>query len=155
MQLYRFSPITNDEQCSEALLYINAQLGMLIKVAIQTDLPIDTLKIFAHYDAEYTFLRKWIVTIGENDGTSEPSYYVKPTKPIEINDSRISLIGMRRPDPYRSQVGCGDYVVEDYNAFKSTYLGKSPFIREIAHPKFEMLEVFHPDFDVLGYIAKD
>ena len=154
MQLYRFSPIEDYEQCSEALVYINEQLKALIKVVIQTEFPIDTLKIFAHYDAEYTFLRNWIDTIGENDGSSEPSYYVKPTKPIEINDSQINLIGIRTPDPYRSQVGCGDYAVEDYEAFKSTYLGGSSFIREIVHSKFEMLEVFHPDFDVLGYIVK-
>ncbi len=60
----------------------------------------------------------------------------------------------RKPDPYRSHVGCGDYVVDNYNELKTKYLGKSPNVRAVQHQKYQMLELFHPDVDVLGYIVK-
>jgi len=155
MQLYRFSPLKNSDECFDSLSYIDEQLKKLADVALGEQLPINTLKIFAHYNDEYDFLKEWVNSLGENGGTSTPSYYVRTPEAIKVNDDQVDYIGIRTPDPYRSQVGCGDYVVDDYEAFKDKYLGKSPFVREIPHPKFEMLELFHPDIDVLGYVVKD
>jgi hypothetical protein len=58
------------------------------------------------------------------------------------------------PDPYRSQVGCGDFVVSNLKDFEDKYLGKTKWIRRMEHPQYEMMELFHPDIDVLGYIIK-
>lgn len=125
-------------------------------LVISEKLPVNTLKIFAHYDDEYAFLRQWVDSIGktENEG-STTSYYVKPSESITINNDPIEYIGIRVPDPYRAQVGCGDYVVHNYEEFKAKYLNTSPYIREVPHQKYEMLELYHPDIDVLGYIVKE
>ncbi len=74
---------------------------------------------------------------------------------MTVNDDPIEYVGIRVPDPYRAQVGCGDFVVSNYEEFKTKCLGKSEFIREVPHQKYEMLELFHPDVDVLGYIVKE
>ncbi len=50
-----------------------------------------------------------------DDESSETSYYVKPNKPLKINDEPVEYIGIRVPDPYRSQVGCGDFVVNNFD----------------------------------------
>lgn len=156
MKLYRFSPIQNNEDCLKALGYIQEQLRALSKLVIDEGLPINTLKIFAHYEDEYKFLKGWIDSIGSNeDEGSSTSYYIRPHKPIAINDDPIKYLGIRVPDPYRAQVGCGDYVVGNFDDFKAKYLGNSPYIREVSHQKYEMLELFHPDLDVLGYIVKE
>lgn len=155
MKLYRFSPINTDGACQDALEYIDKKLRELSKLVIEEQPPVNTLKIFAHYEDEYTFLKQWANSIGKNeDGGSSTSYYVKPLEPVDVNGHPFEYIGIRVPDPYRSHVGCGDYVVDDYETFKKKYLNNSPYIREVAHQKYEMLELFHPDIDVLGYIVK-
>jgi hypothetical protein len=156
MKLYRYSPIQNNEGCTKALEYIQQKLRELSGHVIEEELPINTLKIFAHYEDEYTFLKEWVDSIGKNeDEGSRTSYYVRPNIPMVINNDPIEFVGIRVPDPYRSQVGCGDYVVPNFDKFKSKYLGKSPFVREVPHQRYEMLEFFHPDIDVLGYIVKE
>jgi hypothetical protein len=156
MKLYRFSPLKNQEDCTKVLGYIEEKLRELSKLVIEEELPINTLKIFAHYEDEYKFLKSWVDSIGNNqDEGSATSYYVKPHKPMAINNDPIEYVGVRIPDPYRSQVGCGDYVVSKFDEFRAKYLGKSPYVRELPHQKYQMLELFHPNIDVLGYIVKE
>lgn len=156
MKLYRFSPLSTNDACQEALEYIDEKLRELSRLIIDERPPVNTLKIFAHYNEEYIFLKQWANSIGKSeDSSSATSYYVKPFKPTVINTDSIEYIGIRVPDPYRAQVGCGDYVVDNYDEFKDKYLNSSPYIREVAHQKYEMLELFHPDMDVLGYIVKE
>lgn len=132
MQLYRFSPLQNNEACTKALEYIDEKLRELSALVLDEHLPINTLKIFAHYTEEYEFLKQWANAIGtcEDEGSST-SYYVKPHQPMIIRDDPIEFVGIRVPDPYRAQVGCGDYVVPNFEEFKTKYLGRSPYIREV------------------------
>lgn len=156
MQLYRFSPIENEEAALKALEHIGRGLRELSSLVLNEGLQINTLKIFAHYENEYKLLRQWVDSIGQaKDEGSPTSYYVEPDKPMTVGDDPIEYVGIRVPDPYRAQVGCGDFVVSNYEDFKAKYLGKSPFIREVPHQKYQMLELFHPDIDVLGYIVKE
>lgn len=156
MKLYRFSPIQSNEDCITALEYIEEKLRELSKLIIEEELPINTLKIFAHYEDEYKLLKNWVDSVGNSeDEGSSTSYYVRPHKAMAINSDPVEYVGIRVPDPYRSQVGCGDYVVSNFEDFKAKYLGKSPYIREVPHQKYQMLELFHPDIDVLGYIVKE
>ena len=155
MKLYRFSPIKSSEECELALQHIQKGLRELSELALEESLPINTLKIFAHYEDEHKFLKQWVDSIGEaKDEGSSTSYYVEPSKQMTVNNDPIEYVGIRVADPYRSQVGCGDYVVSNFDELKAKYLGKSPCIREVPHEKYEMLELFHPDIDVLGYIVK-
>jgi hypothetical protein len=156
MKLYRFSPIKTDKESTAALEYIQEKLRELSRIVMEEEMPINTLKIFAHYENEYNFLKKWVDSIGVNeDAASSTSYYVRPHKQMSINGDPIEYIGIRVPDPYRAQVGCGDYVVSNFEELRSKYLGKSPYVREVQHQRYQMLEFFHPDVDVLGYIVKN
>ena len=69
---------------------------------------------------------------------------------MNIGAYDINYLGIRIVDPYRLQVGCGDYEIENFEIFKEQHLNKSPYIRQFQDK--EMIEVWHPDFDVLGYI---
>ncbi|MEK7572150.1 MAG: hypothetical protein AAB553_07820 [Patescibacteria group bacterium] len=80
---------------------------------------------------------------------SDKNLYVQVAD--KINGQQIKLLGVRVVDPYRMQVGCGDYEVENFAAFRKKYLNTSPFIRD-AKDAHDMLELWHPDYDVLGYI---
>lgn len=156
MKLYRFSPISSEQKCQQALEYIAEQLRGLSAKVMDESPPINTLKIFAHYSDEYALLKNWADSLGEHDDDgSKTSYYVKPIKPMTVAGEPIEYVGIRTPDPYRAQVGCGDYVVGNYDELKKKYLGNSPWIREVEHLRYEMLELFHPDIDVLGYIVKE
>ncbi len=156
MKLYRFSPIKDKTTCLEALKYIDQKLRELSGLVLDEQLPVNTLKIFAHYEDEYAFIKQWADTLGKAwKGSSATSYYVEPSEQMTVNNDTIEYVGLRIPDPYRSQVGCGDFVVDNFEDFKTKYLGQSPYIREISHPEYEMLELFHQDIDVLGYIVKD
>lgn len=152
MQLYRFSPITTEDKLKAAISYVIAEE---IKLAIQvtgTPLPIPFLTIFAHYDHEYAQLSGIIGKWGE---TSDANNGVKIALPsaMQAHGQNIRELRIRKPDPYRMQVGCCDFDVDDYDAFKSAQLGKSPNLRLIERPAYEMIEFFDPDVDVLAYVV--
>jgi hypothetical protein len=127
MKLYRFSPIKDEATIINAFEHIYTRLLDLKNRTVDEDWPVYTLKLFAHYEDEYEFLFKWINTIGDkDDASSKTSYYVKPNKPFIVHGQKIPYLGLRVADPYRYQVGCGDFEVENYD-----------------------------DIDVLGYIVKE
>ena len=147
--IYRFSPIKNEGEIDEALAYMTLELEKLSDEVIKQVLPINTLKIFAHYQAEYDYLHSYVVNLGENSPfSSDTSRYAKVARKIENHN--IEYIGVRIVDPYRLHVGCGDYEIENFNEIKEKYKGTSPYIRVFSE---DMLEIWHPDFDVLGYIV--
>jgi len=58
MKLYRFSPIKSEKECLETLEYIDLKLRELASLVLEEKLPVNTLKIFAHYQDEYNFLHE-------------------------------------------------------------------------------------------------
>ncbi len=147
---YRFSPIEDEKTFRKVLIYIQAELDKLSNKLFGKSLPITTLKVFPHYPEEYGYLMNIINKIGERAAISSvTSHYVKVNE--MIGGSKIKYIGVRIVDPYRLQAGCGDYEIEDYEDFKKKNLGKSIFVRSFRE---DMLELWHPDFDVLGYVIQ-
>ncbi len=148
-RLYRFSPIKNSADFDLALDYITQELiGLSLKL-LGTELPITTLKVFAHYQDEYEFLHNLVSHLGpETPFSSKTSLYVNAIKTIQKH--RIEYIGVRIVDPYRLHVGCGDYEIPNFKEFKQENLNKSNFIREFSD---DMIEMWHPDFDILGYVV--
>ncbi|MBI5452448.1 hypothetical protein HY945_03220 [Candidatus Gottesmanbacteria bacterium] len=49
MQLYRFSPIKNEKELREAVVYVANKTSDLAEKIIGETLPINSLTIFAHY----------------------------------------------------------------------------------------------------------
>lgn len=148
-KIYRFSPITNSRELDETFKYLTTNLENLSEKLFNERLPITTLKIFAHYPEEYKYIHDLISSKGkEASFSSETSLYVE-TDEI-VNTYNIKYLGIRVVDPYRMQVGCGDYEIDNFEEFKKKWLGKSDFIRSFRE---DMIEIWHPDFDVLGYVV--
>lgn len=155
MKLYRFSPIKNQKQLIEAIKYVAVQTTKLSKKTIGKELSINSLTIFSHYTKEYEQLTKFLFKMGrhykENNGP-----YVLLYQPIKFRDNKITHLRIRKPDPYRMQVGCNDFEIDNYKAFKKSNLKNSnKNLRIIKRPEYEMIEFFNPDFDVLAYVVSN
>ncbi len=153
MQLYCFSPIKNEKELREAVVYVADKTSDLAKKIIGKTLPISSLTIFAHYPDEFEKLSGMVKTLGnfvnENNGPR-----VALHEPMKVGENTIIHLRIRKPDPYRMQVGCSDFGVQDYNLFKNEYLFKhSNNLRLIERKDYEMIEFFDPDFDVLAYVV--
>lgn len=150
--LYRFSPITTQHQFEQALAYVATTAGKLTEQIIGQKLPLDTLTLFAHYDEEYTFLERIIRQYGSQSRfTHGSTLYVDSD--FEVAANHIKILGVRRLDPYRMHVGYGDYPVDDYQAIRRQQQA-NPWLREITSGGGgSLLELWHPDFDILGYIV--
>lgn len=153
MQPYRFSPIKDEKELREAVVYVAEKTSDLAKKVIGKSLPISSLTIFAHYPDEFEKLSGIVKTLGnfvnENNGPR-----VTLHEPTKVGENTIIHLRIRKPDPYRMQVGCNDFDISDYTAFKNEYLSKhSNNLRLIERESYEMIEFFDPDFDVLAYIV--
>ncbi|HTE21744.1 MAG TPA: hypothetical protein VK674_01740 [Candidatus Limnocylindria bacterium] len=172
MKLYRFSPIDDQKTLLEAVDYVAKQATKLYFRTVGEVEPelINSLTIFSHYDEEFKSLRQMISKLGDpynqNNGPR-----VKLHKPIHVTnaafeqngqqksvETTIKYLRIRRPDPYRMQVGCcdlrADFASPDFvNAVLSPDEEKSP--RLIKRSEYEMLEFFDPEVDVLAYVVSD
>lgn len=147
--LYRFSPLTNESEISAVWEYLVVELEKLSQTLLHEKLPINTLKIFAHYPEEYDFLYKYISELGPAAPfNSDTSYYA--TVEQQIGGYDIKYLGVRGVDPYRLHVGCGDYEITNFEEVAEESAGKSDYIRRFRE---DMVEIWHPDYDVLGYIV--
>lgn len=154
MKLYRFSPINDNSQLDVALRYVARQAPLLSERVLGQRLSIDTLAIFSHYLIEHDALESLLRARGPESKiatSSDRHFYVDVEAQIE--GQQIRWLGLRIPDPYRMQVGYGDYSA-DYNTIAREHLGKNPYIRKLEN-NLTMLELWHPDFDILGYIVKE
>lgn len=153
MQLYRFSPIKDEKQLREAVIYVADKTSELSRKVIGKSLPISSLTIFAHYPDEFARLSEIARTLGnfvnENNGP-----HIAIHEPIKVGKNVITHLRIRKPDPYRMQVGCNDFEVPDYNIFKNEYLSEhSNNLRLIERKDYEMIEFFNPHYDVLAYVV--
>lgn len=153
---YKFSPIKDVNTFLDAAIYVVNELGALSKRLLGSELPVGSVKIFAHYPEEYDDLKKLLYTLGEPTFDTYTSAYIRLHNPITTNNQTVELLGIRIPDPYRSQVGCGDFVIdEDFGSFKNKHVTNddpTQFIRKAVGHTLNMIEFWHPDSDVLGYV---
>ncbi|MDO8622590.1 MAG: hypothetical protein Q7R80_05150 [bacterium] len=117
--------------------------------------PISSLTIFAHYPDEFEYMKGAILALGTlRDANNGPRVLL--STPMQVADNLIQCVRIRHPDPYRSQVGCGDLVVRDYQEFKKQYLReRSHHLRLIERERYEMIEFFDPDYDVFAYVVSN
>jgi hypothetical protein len=167
MDLYRFSPIESPTVLDDAIRYIADECTWLFFNEVGYVAPIRSLTIFAHYPDEYDHLARLVTDMGvlvnENKGPR-----VKLREPVTVHVGNIEVNGLRetvtqtieylrvrRPDPYRMQVGCAVYDVSDYWDFKSFYGLVSASPRTLDRGEYEVLEFFSPSSDVLGYAVSN
>jgi len=126
----------------------------LVRLTIGRELPITYLTIFSHHPHEYNRFVEWVTEIGiKSDANNGVRFALQ--KPIQTAGGEVVNIRIRKPDPYRSQIGCADLKVDNYDSFKMEELFKYPDnLRVIERPEYEMIEFF--DFntnDVLAYVV--
>lgn len=147
--MYRFSPIKDENEFNRVLEYLVGELEKLSRQLLSQKLPINTLKIFAHYPDEYELLLQLVQKLGPaGPFNSGSSYYSVVDRKIAGHE--IKYIGVRTVDPYRLQVGCGDYEIPNFAEIKAEYAGKSDYARVV---EGDMVELWHPEFDILGYVV--
>lgn len=156
MTEFRFCPIDTHKKFEEALEYVADSAGMLALRLCGERLPVSIVKLFAHDEKEYSFLESLVRQHGQrSEVSSGMSFYVDVSTGLTIMGTGITLLGVRKPDPTKSQIGCGDYEIPDFPNFAERVLKEQP---EYAQPVenahgLGMVELHHPDFDVLGYIV--
>lgn len=163
MKLYRFSPIKNKEELLETITHIHFEANKLCKVSFYEYLPnAGNMGIFCHYDEEYELLiniRKELT-----EGSDNPNQkYFKLHEPIviqpkdDVPETTYTHIYIRRPDPYRHHVGDVDFYLEmeKYNELKAAMLNgkKVKGARVFDRSDLDMIELYNPDVDVLGYVS--
>jgi len=155
MSEFRFIPIDSRDGFEEALNYVAEKVGDLSLAVCGERLPVPILKLFAHNDDEYEKLEGFVRQYGQKaEVSSKMSFYVDVGTGLTVAQTPISLLGVRRPDPNSPQVGCGDYEVVDFPAFAARVQSEHPDnARAVQNAHgLGMVELRHPDFDVLGYI---
>ena len=151
--IYRFSPITNKDQLLEAIDYVAQQTTQLSTKITGREYPIGYLTIFSHYSDEFDGLIKIVQNLGVQDGANNGFSFLLH-KPIVLLRGDLTRVRIRKPDPYRMQVGCDDFVVPDFIEFRNEFLDTHPDnLRLIKRPEHEMIEFFDPSFDVLAYVV--
>lgn len=151
-KLYTFSPITSKVQFDEALKYIVEKAEELSTQLTGTRLPVATVKVFAHYPEEFQFMKSILGEYGKPSTIGRStSIYVDSS--VTIGGNQINNVGIRVPDPYRLQTGCVDFKVEHPIEFvKSLPKNEDGYIRPFPDMPKEFVELWHPDFDIAGYI---
>jgi len=165
--LYRFSPIDNKQGMLDAVEYVTKEATKMVFRDKGYTLPIKYVTIFAHYEKEYSELVELAAQLGTQSDTNN-GIKTALDKPIEIFAMKLDVNGehqdvihsiesirIRKPDPYRTQVGCCDFEYDgDYTWLASTETLSSNTTRRIQRDDIDMVEFFNPDFDVLGYVVK-
>jgi hypothetical protein len=162
MSLYTLSPIKNQTELMGAIEYVHSEAHKLSKILLGEYLPNSgNIAIFCHYKDEFdllTTLRRELTN--KNDNFNQK--YFKLHAPIVIAEkdgipgATYEYLYVRQHDPYRHQVGDIDFYqpVDQFNATKSQLI-QNPVegVRILDRTDVDLVELFHPDVDVLAYIS--
>ncbi len=165
MKLYRYSPINDKSEMIRAAHHIHIQCNELCYKALGKYLPNSgNMGIFCHYDDEYhalTEIRKQITEASDNINQK----YFRLHEPItfdqknDIPQTSYTHLYIRKPDPYRHHVGDVDFYLspDDYGDLKNRLLNGETIRNARIFPRndLDMIELYHPDYDVLGYISTE
>ena len=163
MKLYRFSPIENKEQLLEAVQHIHFACYELCKQSFGEYLPnAGNMGVFCHYDDEYERLVAIRKEMTEPSDNPEQKYFAL-YEPIVIAakdgvpQTAYTHLYIRRPDPYRHHVGDVDFYLEpeQYDELKQSLLNGKQIKGARVFPRkdLDMVELYSPDVDVLGYVS--
>ncbi len=163
MKLYRFSPIKNESELLEAITHVHFACFELCKQAFSTYLPVaGNMGVFCHYDEEYKSLIELRKQLTEDSDNLNQKYF-RLYKPIvipakgDVPETTYTYLYIRKPDPYRHHVGDVDFVLEEsqYEELKkSLQEGKvMKGARVFERPDLDMVELYNPDVDALGYVS--
>lgn len=165
MKLYRFSPIKSEEELRQAIEHIHFSCHQLCFDTFGKYLPnAGNVGVFCHYEDEHAFLKKIREQITEGSDNVNQKYY-RLHNPITIPaqsgvpETTYTFLYIRKPDPYRHHVGDIDFYLapEEYTKLKSSLLEgkKLKGARVFERPDLDMIELYNPDIDTLGYVSTE
>lgn len=165
MKLYRFSPIKSKEELLEAIKHTHLECYKLCKQSFGYHLPnAGNIGIFCHYDEEYEYLtdlRKEMTEASDNFNQKYFRLHEPITIPAQddVPETIYTYLYTRKPDPYRSHVGDVDFYLEPekYKNLKQDMLNgkKVKGARVFDRPDLDMIELYDPDSDALGYVSTE
>lgn len=163
MKLYRFSPIKNESELLEAIAYIHFACFELCKQSFGKYLPVaGNIGVFCHYEDEYERLIEIRKQLTEESNNINQKYF-RLYNPIiipsheDVPETTYTHLYIRKPDPYRSHVGDVDFILEEdkYQELKQS-LQDGKIIngaRVFERPDLDMVELYNPNVDALGYVS--
>ena len=163
MKLYRFSPIKSKDELHNAIYHVHFSCYQLCKQSFGKYFPnAGNLGIFCHHDDEYEYLtavRKEITELSDNFNQK----YFRLHEPITISskddvpETTYTHLYIRKPDPYRHHVGDVDFYMEadEYKKTKQELQNGKQIngARVLQRPDLDMIELYDPDIDALGYVS--
>ncbi len=163
MSTYSFSPIKDQARLLAAIAHTHFACYKLCKQSFGIYLPnAGNIGIFCHYEKEYEFLTKLREKLTESSDNINQKYY-RLHEPIiipaegDIPETTYTYLYIRKPDPYRHQVGDVDFYLEpqEYAKVKAELQnGKIiPGARIFPRSDLDMIELFDSDIDALGYVS--
>lgn len=165
MKLYRFSPIKSKEELLKAISHTHFACYELCKQSMGRYLPnAGNIGIFCHYDDEFEFLKNLRIEMTEPSNNPDQKYF-KLHEPItipakgDVPETVYTHLYIRRPDPYRAQVGDVDFYLEpeEYAKLKQSLIDGKVIKGARIFPRqdLDMIELYDPDIDTCGYISTD
>lgn len=159
MKLYRFSPIKSEDELMQAIEYLHKATHALCANVIGGQLGVaENIGVFTHYQDEYEHLITIRDKLVDKSVHFNDKYYLLK-QPIAMSDGTVyKYLYIRKPDPYRAQVGDIDLVMNEveFEKLKSDIATKPddyPCARIFPRGDLDMVELHHPDVDVLPYIV--
>ena len=163
MKLYRFSPIQSEAELIEAVRYLHISCNTLCKDALGEWLPnAGNLGIFCHYDNEYdTLIQIRDDLVYSSDNPLQKYFELKKPLTIEATQdapaATYTHLYIRKPDIYRAQVGDIDFYLpqQAYDVLKQRLINGEliPGARIFPRNDLDMIELYNPDIDALGYVS--
>lgn len=163
MNLYRFSPIQNQDALREAMAYIHFACHKLCKQSFGEYLPnAGNMGVFCHYDDEYERLVEIRRQITRPSGDPDQKYF-ELYEPIiipaegDVPETTYTHLYIRRPDIYRAQVGDVDFYLKqsEYDTLKQSLADGAQVKGARIFPRndLDMIELYDPDVDALAYVS--
>jgi hypothetical protein len=150
---HSFSPITNKDELHEALLYVAAEARKLLTELANKPLPMESVRLFAHTDAEYKTLETLVKTLG-TPSFKQPASGLYVDCIMQLGPETVHRIGIRPPDPERAEVGHADFVTDDWPRFVAiNHNPEDNLTRLVPGREDSLFEMRDPERDVLVYVV--
>jgi hypothetical protein len=154
MPSHSFSPITNEHAFHEALAYVAGEARTVIQELVGKPLPMQSVRLFAHSDAEYRTLEALLRTLGA-PSAKQPAKGLYVDCAMQVGTDHVHKIGIRPPDPERTEVGHADFTVDDFPRFVAVNHNPEDNLTRLVPGRedslFELRAPEHPD--VLAYVV--
>ena len=163
MKLYRFSPIKSKDDLYEAVRHMHVDAHQLCFNSLGEHLSVaGNVGVFCHYDDEYRYLLQLRDELVNLDDNWMQKYFALKEPIVFATENGIpaatyDYLYIRRPDPYRAQVGDIDFYLTPEKYAKLRDEMKAGKVVENARifpeERLDMIELHSPDIDTLSYIS--